>query len=168
MRVFGVIGWKDSGKTHLMVRLIAELTSRGYTVSSIKHAHHTLEFSTCDETGREQRSNGAHEAIFSSSSRWSLVQETLPTKEDPLPELLSRLQPVDLVLIEGYKLEGHSKLEAYRGGNRRDLIARTDDRIVAIASDVEPDGLDVPIFDLDDTIAIADFVVDFVGLDPKP
>ena len=98
MRVFGVIGWKDSGKTHLMVRLISELTSRGYSLSSIKHAHHSLEFSTQDESGREQRPTHAQEVIFSSSARWTLVKET-PTEEDPLSDHLARLKPVDLVLV---------------------------------------------------------------------
>ena len=169
MRIFGVIGWKNSGKTHLMVRLVSELTSRGYSVSTIKHAHHALEFSTCDEEGREQRPVGAHEAIFSSAMRWSLTKET-PTgaDEDPLSDLVARLKPVDLVLVEGYKLEGHPKLEAYRAGSKRDLIARQDDRIVAVASNAELENVNVPLFDLDDTIAIADFIVDFVGLAESP
>ena len=77
---------------------------------------------------------------------------------------MERLQPVDLVLVEGYKLEDHPKLEAYRAGSKRDLIAREDNRIVAVASDAAPSGVAVPVFDLNDTIAIADFIVDFVGL----
>lgn len=165
MRIFGVIGWKNSGKTHLMVRLVSEITSRGYSVSTIKHAHHALTFSTCDEDGEEQRPAGAHEAIFSSPTRWSLTKEVPPAAdEDPLSELVQRLESVDLVLVEGYKLEGHPKLEAHRAGSKRDLIAREDDRIVAIASDAMPSGVTVPVFDLDDTIGIADFIVEFVGL----
>ena len=107
-----------------------------------------------------------HEALFTSDSRWSIVKE-LPEdqEEDPLADLLARLEPVDLVLIEGYKLEGHPKLEAYRAGNTRDLIARGDDRIVAVASDAVPEGLNLPVFDLNDTAGIADFIVEFVGLD---
>lgn len=159
-----MIGWKDSGKTHLMVRLISEITSRGYSVSSVKHAHHSLEFSTSDADGREQMPAGAHEAIFSSSSRWMLINGTTAAEEDSLLEHLARLQPVDLVLVEGYKLEGHSKLEAYRSGSRRDLIARSDKTIVAVASDAAPEGLDRPLFDLDDTVGIADFILDHVGL----
>lgn len=165
MRVFGVMGWKNSGKTHLMVRLVAELTSRGYSISTIKHAHHALEFSTCDADGQEQRPAGAYETIFSSSTRWSLTKETPPgADEDPLADLLAKLEPVDLVLVEGYKLESHPKLEAYRAGSRRDLIARTDDRIVAVASNADLQDLNVPLLELDDTQAIADFIVDYVGL----
>lgn len=165
MRIFGVVGWKNSGKTHLMVRLVSEFTSRGYSVSTIKHAHHSLEFATSDDEGREQRPAGAHEAIFSSPTRWSLTKETPPgEEEEPLRDLLARLRPVDLVLVEGYKLEGHPKLEAYRAGSRRDLIARTDDRIVVVATDADLRDVPVPLIDLDDTASIADFIEKHVGL----
>ncbi len=165
MRIFGVIGWKNSGKTHLVVRLVSELTSRGYTISTIKHAHHSLEFSTCDAEGQEQRPAGAHEAIFSSPTRWSLMKE-MPAgaEEERLLDLAARLQPVDLVLVEGYKLEDLPKLEAHRASNKRDLIARKDQRVVAMASDSALEGLNIPVFDLDDTSAIADFILEFVGL----
>lgn len=165
MRKFGVIGWKNSGKTHLVVRLVSELTSRGFTISTIKHAHHSLEFSTSDAEGQEQRPARAHEAIFSSPTRWSLMKE-MPAgvEEERLSELAARLQPVDLVLVEGYKLEDLPKLEAHRASNKRDLIARKDDRVVAMASDSAVEGVNVPVFDLDDTSAIADFVLEYVGL----
>lgn len=164
MRIFGVIGWKNSGKTHLMVRLVEELTSRNYTVSTIKHAHHSLEFSTSDEDGREQRLEGAYESIFSSATRWSLVKEASGAEDDLLSEHLKRLEPVDLVLVEGYKFEDHPKIEAHRTENKRELLARNDARIVAIASDFTPEGVNVPIFELDDTTGIADFILDSVGL----
>lgn len=165
MRVFGVIGWKNSGKTHLMVRLVREITSRGHTVSSIKHAHHSLRFSTRDDAGQEQRPPGALESIFVSPTRWTLLKEVpAGAEEDPLADHLARLQPVDLVLVEGYKLENHPKLEAHRADNRRDLLARADDRIVAVASDSAPEGLDVPVLDIDDTVGIADFILSHVGL----
>lgn len=165
MRIFGVVGWKNSGKTHLMVRLVSEFTSRGFSVSTIKHAHHSLEFSTSDAAGQEQRPAGAHETIFSSPTRWSLTKETPPGEdEEPLADLMARLIPVDLVLIEGYKLEGHPKLEAYRAGSRRDLIARSDERIVVVATDADLDEVPVPVIDLDDTHAIADFIEKHINL----
>ncbi len=165
MRIFGVVGWKNSGKTHLMVRLVSEFTSRGYSVSTIKHAHHSLEFATNDEAGREQRPPGADEVIFSSPMRWSLTKETPPgEEEEPLADLLARLRSVDLVLVEGYKLEGHPKLEAYRDGSRRDLIARKDDRIVVVATDADLKEVPVPLIDLDDTTAIADFIEAYLKL----
>ena len=164
MRIFGVIGWKNSGKTHLMVRLVSEITSRGFTVSTIKHAHHSIEFTTLDEEGCELRPPGVQEAVFASPTRWSLVRERLADEDDSLDELVARLQPVDLVLIEGYKLEHHPKIEAYRQGSTRDLIAREDKKIVGIATDAPPEGFDVPVFDLNDTIGIADFILGYVGL----
>ncbi len=85
-------------------------------------------------------------------------------EEEPLSELFARLEDVDLVLVEGYKLEGHPKLEAYRAGSRRDLIARNDDRIVLVATDADLQDVPVPLVDLDDTTAIADFIERHTGL----
>ncbi len=165
MRIFGVVGWKNSGKTHLMVRLVSEFTARGYSVSTIKHAHHSLEFVTTDDQGFEQRPAGAHEAIFASSTRWSLTHETpADGEEEPLAALLARLQPVDLVMVEGYKLQGHTKLESYRAGSRRELIARNDERIVVLATDADLSDLTVPVIDLNDTVSIANFIEDHVKL----
>lgn len=165
MRIFGVVGWKNSGKTHLMVRLVSEFTARGYSVSTIKHAHHSLTFATHDEEGQDQLPVGAHESIFSSPTRWSLMKETPPgEEEEPLSDLLDRIEDVDLVLVEGYKLEGHPKLEAYRAGSKRDLIARGDERIVLVATDADLDNVPVPVIDLDDTVTIANFIERHTGL----
>lgn len=164
MRIFGVIGWKNSGKTGLMVRLISEITSRGYTVSSVKHAHHRFSLTRQDDEGHELLPSGAQEAIFASSERWSHVRIAEGSPEPSLSKLLQRLSPVDLVLIEGYKLEGHPKIEASRPETGNDLIARSDDTILAVATTGDPEGLACPLFHLDDTRAIADFILDQVGL----
>jgi len=167
MRVFGVTGWKNSGKTGLMERLVAEITGRGFSVSTVKHAHHGFDV---DQKGRDSyrhRVAGANEVLLASSMRVALMQELRESPEPELEELLARLSPVDLVLVEGYKRAGHPKIEAHRAATGQDLIAPGDDSIRAVASDEPLDlanDLGRPVLDLDDTKAIADFVLTEVGL----
>ncbi|MCV2869243.1 molybdopterin-guanine dinucleotide biosynthesis protein B [Defluviimonas sp. WL0002] len=164
MNIYGVTGWKNSGKTHLMVRLVEEMTRRGLVVSTIKHAHHA---SDVDHPGRDSfrhREAGAQEVIVASPGRWALMHELRGAAEPPLAELLARLSPADLVLIEGYKREAHPKIEAHRTETGRPLIAPGNTTIRAVASNCAPGGLTVPVLDLDDTSGIADFILKEVGL----
>jgi len=164
MRLYGVTGWKNSGKTHLTVRLVAEMTRRGLTVSTVKHAHHATDV---DHPGRDSfrhREAGAREVIVASPGRWALMHELRGTAEPTLADLLSRLSPCDLVLVEGYKREGHPKIEAHRAETGRPLLARENPTVRAVASDTQPEGLDLPLFHHDDTAAIADFILREVGL----
>ncbi len=158
MRIYGVTGWKNAGKTGLMERLVAEITGRGLRVSTIKHAHHAFDV---DQPGRDSyrhRAAGATEVLLASGKRFALMHELRDAPEPPLDALLSRLSPVDLVLIEGYKTAPHPKIEAYRAAAGNPLIAPGDATIRAVASDV-PMELDRPVFDLDATRAIADFLL---------
>jgi molybdopterin-guanine dinucleotide biosynthesis protein MobB len=163
MKVFGVTGWKNAGKTGLMERLVSNLTGRGLRVSTIKHAHHSFDV---DHPGRDSfrhRAAGASEVILCSGTRVAQMTELNGAAEPSLQDLLARLGPVDLVLIEGYKREAHPKVEAFRAEAGHDLIAPTDPTIRAVASDTALD-LDRPVFDLDDTAAIATFILQEVGL----
>ncbi|SEK44850.1 molybdopterin guanine dinucleotide biosynthesis accessory protein MobB [Roseovarius azorensis] len=163
MRVYGVTGWKNAGKTGLMERLVTEIVGRGHTVSTVKHAHHSFDV---DHPGRDSyrhRAAGATEVLLSSRNRFALMHEMRDEAEWPLAALLEKLAPVDLVLIEGYKRDRHPKIEAFRAGTGNALIAPEDATIRAVASDV-PLDLDRPVFDLNDTRAIADFILGEVGL----
>ena len=163
MKIYGVTGWKNAGKTGLMERLVAEITSRGLSVSTIKHAHHSFDVDHPGKDSHRHRVAGAHEVLLASKNRIALMQELRDHEEPELAHLLTRLSPVDLVLIEGYKRDRHPKIEAHRAVTGQPLIAPGDDTIRAIASDV-PLTLDRPVFGLDDTIALADFVLREVGL----
>nr|WP_319947581.1 molybdopterin-guanine dinucleotide biosynthesis protein B [uncultured Shimia sp.] len=163
MKIFGVTGWKNAGKTGLMERLVSEITSRGLRVSTLKHAHHSFDV---DHPGRDSyrhREAGASQVLLVSEHRWALMSEQRGSPEPALEELLQKLSPVDLVLIEGYKREPHPKIEAFRAVANNPLIAEGDKTIVAIASDC-PIDIDRPVFDLDDTIQIANFILKEVGL----
>ncbi|SFE83684.1 molybdopterin-guanine dinucleotide biosynthesis protein B [Roseivivax sediminis] len=165
MRIYGVTGWKNSGKTGLMERLVTEVSGRGFSVSTVKHAHHHFDV---DQEGRDSwrhREAGARQVLLSSRKRMALMTELRGAPESSLEDLLARLDPVDLVLIEGYKRDRHPKIEAHRAATGQDLIAPGDQSVRAVASDSAGTlEVDRPVFDLDDTAGIADFVLREVGL----
>ncbi len=163
MRVYGVTGWKNAGKTGLIERLVTEITGRGYTVSTVKHAHHSVDVDQPGTDSQRHRAAGASEVLLASGQRIALMQELRGAPEPKLDALLTRLSPVDLVLIEGFKRERHPKIEAFRAEPGNPLLATEDDTVHAVASDT-PLELHCPVFDLDDTTAIADFVLREVGL----
>ena len=163
MRIYGVTGWKNSGKTGLMERLVAGITARGFSVSTVKHAHHSFDV---DHPGRDSyrhRDAGAREVVLASRNRVAVMSELRDAEEPKLADLLTRLAPVDLILIEGYKRDTHPKIEAHRKETGQPLIAPNDTTIRAVASD-EPLDIDRPVFDLDDTDTIIEFILREVGL----
>jgi len=164
MRLYGVTGWKNAGKTGLMERLVADITARGITVSTLKHAHHTFDVDHPGKDSHRHRVAGATEVLLASGTRWALMHELRDRAEPPLEVLLQKLAPVDLVLVEGYKRDRHPKIEAWRAAAGHALIAADDPTIRAVASDTVLPDLSVPRFDLDDTRAIADFILGEVGL----
>ena len=163
MNVFGITGWKNAGKTGLMERLVVEIIGRGYTVSTLKHAHHTFDVDHPGKDSHRHRIAGASQVLLASTERWALMNEHRGTQEPSLPELLAKLDPVDLILIEGWKRDSHPKIEAWRAETGNPLIAPNDQTILAVASDI---GLEIdrPVFDLDDTAVVADFILDYMDL----
>ena len=164
MKVFGITGWKNTGKTGLVERLVTELSFRGFTVSTIKHAHHSFDVDYQGRDSYRHREAGACEVLLSSGNRWALMHELRGADEMSLADLLTKLTPVDVVLVEGFKTEGHEKLECHRASTSTMVIGRADDTIVAIASDIELD-VELPFFDLNDTKVIADFMLKRLGLE---
>jgi len=163
MRLYGVVGWKNAGKTGLMERLVTEITGRGISVSTVKHAHHTFDVDHPGKDSHRHRVAGATEVLLASRNRFALMHELRDEDEPSLSELLQKLAPVDLVLVEGYKRDTHPKVEAHRSVTGNPLIAPDDPTVRAVASDT-PLDLDRPVFDLNDTKAIADFILSEVGL----
>ncbi|MFN3937263.1 MAG: molybdopterin-guanine dinucleotide biosynthesis protein B [Gemmobacter sp.] len=163
MIVWGVAGWKNSGKTGLMERLVSELTGRGLRISTVKHAHHATEIDHPGRDSHRHRLAGAAQVIVSSPVRWALMTELRGTPEPALETLLERLAPCDMVLVEGYKRSPHPKVEAHRTATGRPLLAPGNPSVRAVASDGTPE-VPVPRFHLDDTRAIADFILREAGL----
>lgn len=163
MRLYGVTGWKNTGKTTLTERLVRHLTDQGLKVATIKHAHHDTEI---DHPGRDSfrhRQAGAGQVLVVSPKRWALMTELRDAPEPPLDTLLPKLDPCDLVLVEGYKTAPHPKVETYRHAAGHDLLAARNPSIRAIATDCPLDHA-LPQFDLDDVPAIARFILSEVGL----
>ena len=163
MNVYGIIGYKNAGKTSLVERLVTEITGRGFSVSTVKHAHHAFDL---DQPGKDtfrHRQAGARQVMLSTGTRWVLMTELRGADEPDLAELLARMDPVDLVLIEGYKRDRHPKVEVHRAVTGHPLIAPGDETVRAVASDSLVSA-GVPLLDLNDTGAVADFILRQVGL----
>lgn len=163
MRIYGVTGWKNTGKTTLTERLVAELVGQGLRISTVKHAHHATEIDHPGRDSHRHREAGAGQVIVASPVRWALMTELRGAGEPPLADLLAHLDPCDLVLIEGYKTAPHPKIETHRKAAGRDLLALQNPTIRAIASDGPVDSA-LPRFDLDDVAGIAAFICAEVGL----
>lgn len=154
MRVVGVVGWKNSGKTGLVERLVAHLAGRGLRVATVKHAHHEAEVDVPGTDSHRHRAAGAGQVILATPARWALMSELRGAPEPDLPSLLARLDPCDLVIVEGFKRGPHPKIEAHRGATGRAPIALSDPSVRAVASDGAP-AVPCPVIPLDDTEALA-------------
>lgn len=159
MKIFGITGWKNSGKTTLVAGLVREIGARGLRVSTIKHAHHAFDLDRPGKDSYLHREAGAQEVLIASHGRWALLHELRGAQEPALPELLKHMTPVDLVLVEGFKAEAHPKLEVRRAGIDGPLLAETDPHIVAIATDDAIDAHGRPVFAPNDIAGIADFIL---------
>jgi molybdopterin-guanine dinucleotide biosynthesis adapter protein len=157
-RVLGIAGWSGSGKTTLIVKLIPLLAGRGVRVATVKHAHHSFDVDVPGKDSYEHRKAGACEVIVSSARRWVQMHEVGTGPEATLPELLSRLSPCDLVLVEGFKSERHPKMEVFRSALGKRPLHAEDPHIVAIAADRAFAEAGVPVVDLNDVPAVADIV----------
>lgn len=160
MKVAGLVGWHNSGKTTLLVAVVQELVSRGHRVSTVKHAHHAFDVDTPGKDSWRHRDAGATEVMVGSEARWALMHELRDAPEPDLDTLLARMSPVDLVLVEGFKTAEHEKIEVYRDGIEEPPIAHTDSQVVAVASDISLDRLaqGVTRLDIGDPGAVADFI----------
>jgi molybdopterin-guanine dinucleotide biosynthesis protein MobB len=160
MKIYGITGWKNCGKTGLTERLVAEFTCRGLRVATVKHAHHNANIDQPSTDSDRHRMAGAGQVILATAERWALMTELKGAPEPCVEDLVARLDPHDLVLIEGYKAGSHPKVECYRAEAKpsRDLIAHDTNTVRLIAADGPVANIFVPLLDLNDTSAIADFI----------
>lgn len=163
MKVFGFAGFSGSGKTTLIEALIPRFVMEGLRVSLVKHAHHEFDIDRPGKDSYRHREAGATEVMLASAKRWVLMHELRNEREPELPQLLERFAPCDLVLVEGFKRQPIPKLEIHRSAAARPLLFQNDEHIVAIATD-EPIDTALPQFGLEDYDAIAEFILEHVGL----
>ena len=159
MKVVGIVGWKNSGKTSLVERLVAELSRRRLRVSTLKHAHHNFDVDKPGTDSARHRSAGAKEVLISSQSRWALMHEGIAV-EAQISDLMAKLEPVDVVLAEGFKQAPIPKIEIRRVGSIGSELAAVDPFVIAVASDEPLEDNPLPAFELDDEQSIADFIID--------
>ncbi|RKQ73663.1 molybdopterin-guanine dinucleotide biosynthesis protein B [Oceanibaculum indicum] len=164
MRIFGIAGWSGSGKTTLMTGLIPLIVRAGVTVSTVKHAHHAFDVDKPGKDSYRHREAGATEVMISSAARWALMHEHRGAPEPTLSDLIRNMTPVDLLLVEGFKHEGHEKLEVYRPSVGKPPLYREDSKVVAVASDAALADATVPVLPIDDLDAIARFILTHCGL----
>lgn len=164
MRVYGITGWKDQGKTTLVSALVSHFAAAGLTVSTIKHAHHAFDI---DQEGRDSyrhREAGAQEVVLASKARFAVMHELRGAPEWELPALLGKLAPADLVLVEGYKNAAHPKIEVFRKDKGRAPLALEMESVRALAGDPGGHAVRQPVFALEDVAGMADFIRDELGL----
>jgi molybdopterin-guanine dinucleotide biosynthesis protein B len=159
VRLIGLAGWSGAGKTTLMTRLIPELAARGVAVSTLKHAHHAFDIDQPGKDSYAHRSAGARQVLVASANRWALMTELRGAPEPGLAELLRRLDPVDLVIVEGFKRDAHPKIEVHRAANGKPWLHPDDPFIACIAADAAPPAARLPQAHLDDIAAIAGLVL---------
>ncbi|MGQ2902659.1 MAG: molybdopterin-guanine dinucleotide biosynthesis protein B [Neoaquamicrobium sediminum] len=163
-RVIGIAGWKNSGKTTLTERLVAELSARGWSVSTVKRAHHEADIDREGTDSFRHRSAGASEVMLVTPLRWALMHELREEPEPDLEAMLARLSPCDLVIVEGYKGSPHPKIETRRTVAKDKTPLPASSNVIAIAADHAIADAAVPVFDLDAVTPIADFIEAAVGL----
>jgi molybdopterin-guanine dinucleotide biosynthesis adapter protein len=159
MRAIGFAGWSGAGKTTLIVRLIPELNRRGFSVSTIKHAHHNFDLDQPGKDSYEHRAAGAEEVLVASANRVALMRELRGAPEPSLAELLHLLKPVDLVLVEGFKRDPLPKIEVFRAANNKAPLYPEDANIIALISDAVDPLAGLPHAPIDDIAAAADLVL---------
>jgi molybdopterin-guanine dinucleotide biosynthesis adapter protein len=164
MRLFGLAAWSGSGKTTLLARLLPELIGRGLSVSTVKHAHHEFDLDQPGKDSFRHRAAGATEVLIASARRWALLHELRGADEPALEELIARMSPVDLLLVEGFKRHAHPKLELLRASLGKEPLYPADPLIRAIYA-VEPlpaalrATIPLPIYDEGDVAGIADLII---------
>lgn len=162
--VIGVVGWSGNGKTTLLNKLIPALNARGLSVSTMKHTHHNFDMDHPGKDSYQHREAGAEQVLLTSSKRWALLHELRGEPEPDMDALIKMMAPVDVLLIEGFKAHRYPKIEVHRPAAGKQLICETDDSIVALACDEALQGLAIPILDLNDVEAVADFMVDYLEI----
>ncbi|MGD0103183.1 MAG: molybdopterin-guanine dinucleotide biosynthesis protein B [Rhodopila sp.] len=162
MRVLGIVGWSGSGKTSLLTSILPLLRRTGLRVSTVKHTHHDFDMDRPGKDSFRHREAGAHEVLIASGARWALLHE-LEGPEPALSDLLQKLDPVDLVLVEGYKTHPFPKLEVHRPSLGKPPIWTTMPDVIAVATDAELDVGNRAMLPLSEPEAVAVWVTAWIS-----
>ncbi|OUR79410.1 molybdopterin-guanine dinucleotide biosynthesis protein B [Alphaproteobacteria bacterium 46_93_T64] len=167
MEVIGISGWSGNGKTTLLENLIPALIDKGFSVSTLKHAHHKFDVDHPGKDSFRHREAGAKEVLISSKTRWALMSENIDDDELSVTELIEKMSPVDILLIEGFKKEDFRKIEIIRNDNDTEPLYKSDPTVIAVATDRNDIKTELPLLDLNDVSAIAAFIIMTCGLEDR-
>jgi len=165
-KCFGIAGWKNSGKTTLVSNVVRHLTAIGLRVSTMKHAHHAFDLDQDGTDSFKHRDAGAGEVLLVSENRWAIQHELRENPEPSFEEMLQKLSPCDLVIVEGYKRENIPKLEIISDPETSKQLWPESKNIKAIACDSTLEGCDLPQFSREQIPDIANFILKFHGISP--
>lgn len=152
--MISVVGKSDTGKTTLLVKLVAELKRRGYRVATVKHDTHGFEVDQPGKDSWRHAQAGSDVVVISGPNRLALIEKR--QREATLDEIAGRVGNVDIILTEGYKRGDKPKIEVSRREKGSELLC-TEDELIAIATD-QPFAMNVPQFDLDDAAGLVDLI----------
>jgi len=164
MNVFGIAGRSGMGKTSLMIRLVPWFRAKGITISTVKQAHEAFDVDKKGKDSYEHREAGASEVMIASARRWALMHEYRDAPEYSMEQLLARMSPVDLVLVEGFRQWPHPRLEVWREGGGKPPFWPEDDRMLALVSDKAVPECPLPQLHIDDTESIGRLIMERGGL----
>ena len=164
MKIIGISGWSGNGKTTLLDKLIPQLNERGFTVSTLKHAHHKFDIDHEGKDSYRHRMAGAAEVMISSSNRWALIHEHRNRPETSFTDLVAKMSPVDILLVEGFKTEDFPKIEIWREDTNSAFLHIDDKTVVAIAADIDLPNSPIPVLNLNKAENVADFIVTYLRL----
>ena len=156
IKIIGITGSKDVGKTHYASLIIKLLAKRGYKIGSIKHAHHEFDIDNPGTDSFKHRESGSSQVIISSSTRWAKIIENNNMKEKNLKELIEEFQDVDIIVVEGFRKENYPKIEIIGKGLKN--INKEINKVIAIVSDELLDT-SIPVFKKNDNESLIEFIL---------
>ena len=157
MKIIGIVGWKNTGKTFFVSEIIKKLKSKNYRIASIKHAHHEFDIDRPNTDSYIHRKSGSSQVIISSSKRWAKINELESQNEKKLDELISEISETDLILVEGYKNENHPKIEVINEKEKKYLYKNIKN-VIGIISDLDLDT-DLKQFKKNEIDKIVNFIL---------
>ena len=162
MKVFGIVGWKNSGKTYFAQQIISTLTSQNLRVASIKHAHHDFDIDQPETDSYLLRKAGSQQVIISSAKRWAKIYELKDSSEKKLNELINELENPEVVIVEGFKNENHPKIEVIKNAHdRSSFMFNNLNNIVALISDIHIDSFTLDQFKKNQIKQIVEFILSY-------
>ncbi len=159
MKIFAFAGISDSGKTHLMRKLINELKSRGFTVSVIKHCAQGFDLEEHGKDSAQFMEAGSDSVCMYSPDGMAVFQQK---KTEPDVKRISRefFKCSDFILVEGAKSDKKlKKIEVLRKGLSEKILCSPEE-LIAVVSDFDA-GKDIPVFHPEEIEKIADFLENY-------